>query len=134
MFVNADDRGFFRSGCRGHTHQLPGQTPFTEKGTRLQHGDDHFFALRRAHGQLDLARLDIIHGVRRILLRKENPCLRACQHRFAVADLCEELLGIKLRHSLGFSDLLPLKAARAENHLFIRLAQSPWKSRPLSRF
>jgi hypothetical protein len=30
---------------------------------------------------------------------------------------------------LGLSDLLPLKAARAENHLFIALAQSPSNSR-----
>ena len=31
LFVNAHDRGFFRSGCRGHAHHLPGETPFTEK-------------------------------------------------------------------------------------------------------
>ena len=64
-----------------HT-SLPGETPFPEKAAWLQHRDDGFFALRRDHGQLDFARLDIEHGIRRIPLRKENLFLGGCQPSF----------------------------------------------------
>ena len=79
-------------------HRLPGETPFSEVAAWLQDPNDGLFTLRRNHGQLHFARLDIEHGIRRIPLREENLLFRNLQRRFAIADLAEEGLGIKCRH------------------------------------
>ena len=96
--------------------RLPGQTPFTEKAPGSSIATIASLPSDEITVSADLARLDIKHGVRRIPLRKENPFLRAGQRRFALADLCEELLGIKRRHALGLSDLLPLNALSIQHN------------------
>ena len=72
VFVDAHDPGVFQSGRGRRSNSLSGEAGFPKKATLLQNRDDGFFALLRDHGQLDLARLDIEHGLRRIPLRKEN--------------------------------------------------------------
>ncbi len=91
-------------------HQLPGETPFPEKAASFQYRDDGFFTLRRDHGQLDFARLNIEHGICRIPLRKYTLLFRGLQRRFSGADLVEESLWIKRRHRFDSHGLLHLRA------------------------
>jgi len=93
-----NDPGVFDGRRRGQMYRLPVEAPFPEKTAWLQDHDDGFFPLRRHHGQLDFARLNIEHGIRRILLRKEHLLLRGRQRRFGIADLGEEVLRIKSCH------------------------------------
>jgi hypothetical protein len=74
---------------------MPGEAPFPKKVTPLQHRDNGFFALSGHDRELDLALLDIEHGIGRIPLRKENLVFLALQSRSTVAGLCQEGLGIE---------------------------------------
>ena len=101
VFVDAHDTGSFQGGCRLRPNRLSGEAGFSQKAALLQNGDDGFSALLRDHGQLDLATLDIEHGVRRIPLRIEKPASWGRQTRFAAPTLSEECLGIERQGSFG---------------------------------
>ncbi len=97
LFVDAENTGVFQGGRGRRTNRLSGEAGFSKKSSPLQNRDDGFFALLRDHGQLDLARLDIEHGIRRIPLRKENLLLGGRQTRFVVHGFTEECLAIERR-------------------------------------
>ena len=92
--ILASSTVFAVARCTG----CPARPPFPEQTAWVQDHDDGFFPLRRHYGQLDFARLDIEHGIRRIPLREEHLLLRGRQRRFAIVDLGEEVLRIKRRH------------------------------------
>jgi len=73
----------------------PTRQPSPKKLPVLQNADDGFFALLREHGELDPARLDIIHGIGRIPLRKNQMLLGGLQRRLAVANFGKKGLGIE---------------------------------------
>ena len=85
MFVGAHETGVFPGNRDRGTNRLSGEAGFPEEGPTFQHRDDSFFALRRHHGQLDLARLDIEHSPRGLPLRKDNLLLGGRQHASSVA-------------------------------------------------
>ena len=87
----------FQGGRGRQTNRLSGEAGFPKKGPLFQNRDDGFFALFRDHGQFDLARLNIEHGIRRIPLRKDRVFLGGGQTRFPVTDFGEERLGIERR-------------------------------------
>ncbi len=75
----------------------PARQDSPKKAPPFQNRDDSFFALLRDHGQLDLARLDIEHGICRIPLGKDRVFVRRRQTCLASADLAEERLRIEWR-------------------------------------
>ena len=105
VFVDAHDPGVFRGGRGRRPKRLSGEAGFPKKAPLFQNRDDGFFALLRDHGQLDLARLDIEHGIRRIPLRKDHVFVGGRQTCFASADFAEERLRIERRvrvRAIGF--------------------------------
>ena len=87
VFVDAHEPGIFHGRRGRRPSSLSGQAGFPHKGPLFQNRDDGFFALLRHHGQLDLARLDIEHGLGCIPLRKQRVFLREAETGFAFADL-----------------------------------------------
>ena len=101
------------------------------KKAPFQHRDDGFFALLRDHGQLDLARLNIEHGIRRIPLRKENLLLGGRQSRFAVPQFAEEHLRIERRGSFACHGL-PLNQRTPRETTLVRIIHLHYYSRKFS--
>ena len=103
-------------------------TPAARRGTLLpkipplQYRDDGFFALSRHDRELDLALLDIEHGIGRIPLRKENLVFLALQSRSAVAGSCEKGHGIEWRGSfaLPLTSLPVVSMSRCEVRLIVK--------------
>ena len=101
VFVDAHDNGVFQGGRGRRANRLSGEAGFPKKGPLFQNRNDGFFALLRDHGQLDLTRLDIEHGSRRIPLGKDHPFVGEPQTCFLAADFSEERLGMKRRGSFA---------------------------------
>ena len=97
LFVDAHETGVFRGGRGRRPNRLSGEAGFPEKGPLFQNRDDGFFALLRDHGQLDFARLDIEHGIRRIPLGKDRVFVWRRQNGFASAHFAEERVRIEWR-------------------------------------
>ena len=68
---------------------------FAKKLAGLQNRDDRFLALLGHDGQLDLSLLNVKHGVRDVALRKHRLISMKFNNRLALADLGEEVFGIK---------------------------------------
>jgi len=73
--------------------------PKSQRAPEPRRRSASFFAFLGDHGEFSLALLDIKHGIRCILLRKDNLFLADLQKRFPVADLCEKGLRIEGRGS-----------------------------------
>ena len=94
-FVNSNDAGVFQGGHGPHANSLPCEAAFTKKTTTLQDGHDGFFALLGHNRELDLALLQIKHGIRRIPLRKDNVVLSGFRIVFPLPTLVRKVLGLK---------------------------------------
>ena len=116
-FVKTHERGIAEGGRRVQVQQVPGKAGFPKEAAALQNGHDSFFALLGHDGELDLAGLNVEHGIRCIPLRKDQLTLAGLQQRFAVANFARKVWGLNDVARLGATGFLQINALRAKTTL-----------------
>ena len=95
LLIDAQDGRVFHGRRGRRANRVSGEAGFSKKCPLFQNGDNGFFALLRYHGQLDLACLDIEHGLRHIRLRKDRVFLGGYETCFTFAHFAEKQLRVK---------------------------------------
>jgi hypothetical protein len=94
--VDSQNSAICHCGCRAHAERLGRKRTFAEKVSLTQYADRRFLASLRDHGEFYLARLDVKHRISGIPLGEDCLLLLERHKLPALADGCEECMGIEI--------------------------------------
>src|ERR1035437_4574274 len=102
FLFDAQNSAIRHRGCRVHAERLARERTFAEESSLTHDADRCFLASLRNHGEFYLAGLKIKHRIRRIPLRKDSLFPLEKQKFPALANRCEECMGIEIAFLLGY--------------------------------
>src|SRR4029453_10706982 len=109
-----------------HAPWLAGQAALAAELGRSEKCDDGLFPLVGNNGDLDLAFLDIEHGIRRVALREDDLILAIFGYASALADFGEKGFGIERHSSFGRHDTSPRSHGTASDSKCCGVSPARW--------